>query len=468
MREAAVTTLRGRWAQGLEPRFFCWIVRDRLAASERPGRVRPQPPEDPAPGGADLARPERLHAGDLAARLAAQPAGLRGGRASRTSTSRSVSHDELADRLPLIYEAIARRLDVPTEKVLLHNEEFGDRLLGRDRGLPHLRGAGRRGPARDRGERAARRARARRDRPRDRRDHRRGAHRARARAPHVRTPEPMGTIIVIGPPRARRPRCPARGAEPTAAVRGRRRARGRPRDGRARATTSTTPSTTRRCSEAVSRVVKNERYQLLERLATRIGEVCRTDDRVSAVTVTVRKLHPPVRAMLDHVAVARRPVRDPGVPRARLQPRRPARPPASTRSTRSRATPRRSRWSRCRGVYETAPVGGPEQDDYLNAVVAIDTELAPRELLAAGARPSSSGRAPGADRALGPADPRRRRPAVRRRARRDAGPRDPASPDARAGVRARAAPRRRTRARRRAGRAAGRASTGTPLALRLP
>ncbi len=56
-------------------------------------------------------------------------------------------------------------------------------------------------------------------------------------------------------------------------------------------------------SEAVSRVVKNERYQLLERLATRIGEVCRTDERVGAVTVTVRKLHPPVRAMLDHVAV---------------------------------------------------------------------------------------------------------------------------------------------------------------------
>ena len=56
-------------------------------------------------------------------------------------------------------------------------------------------------------------------------------------------------------------------------------------------------------SEAVSRVVKNERYQLLERLATRIGEVCRTDERVRSATVTVRKLHPPVRAMLDHVAV---------------------------------------------------------------------------------------------------------------------------------------------------------------------
>jgi 7,8-dihydroneopterin aldolase/epimerase/oxygenase len=55
--------------------------------------------------------------------------------------------------------------------------------------------------------------------------------------------------------------------------------------------------------EAVSRVVRSERYQLLERLATRIAEVCRVDERVIAVTVTVRKLHPPVRAMVDNVAV---------------------------------------------------------------------------------------------------------------------------------------------------------------------
>jgi 2-amino-4-hydroxy-6-hydroxymethyldihydropteridine diphosphokinase len=32
-------------------------------------------------------------------------------------------------------------------------------------------------------------------------------------------------------------------------------------------------------------------------------------------------------------------------------------------------------------VYETAPVGGPPQDAYLNAVVAIDTGLDPFELL---------------------------------------------------------------------------------------
>jgi len=56
-------------------------------------------------------------------------------------------------------------------------------------------------------------------------------------------------------------------------------------------------------AEAVSRVVRSERYQLLERLATRIAEVCGVDERVTGVTVTVRKLHPPVRAMVDNVAV---------------------------------------------------------------------------------------------------------------------------------------------------------------------
>lgn len=34
-------------------------------------------------------------------------------------------------------------------------------------------------------------------------------------------------------------------------------------------------------------------------------------------------------------------------------------------------------------VYETDPVGGPEQPDFLNAVVVVDTALDPHELLAA-------------------------------------------------------------------------------------
>ena len=50
--------------------------------------------------------------------------------------------------------------------------------------------------------------------------------------------------------------------------------------------------------EAISRVVRSER------LAARIAEVCAVDTRVQRVSVTVRKLHPPVRAMVDHVAVS--------------------------------------------------------------------------------------------------------------------------------------------------------------------
>jgi 2-amino-4-hydroxy-6-hydroxymethyldihydropteridine diphosphokinase len=37
-------------------------------------------------------------------------------------------------------------------------------------------------------------------------------------------------------------------------------------------------------------------------------------------------------------------------------------------------------------VYETTPVGGPPQGDYLNAVVALETALSPRELLAVAQR----------------------------------------------------------------------------------
>lgn len=38
---------------------------------------------------------------------------------------------------------------------------------------------------------------------------------------------------------------------------------------------------------------------------------------------------------------------------------------------------------RVSSVYETAPVGGPEQGPYLNCVVELDTDLDPHELLAA-------------------------------------------------------------------------------------
>jgi 2-amino-4-hydroxy-6-hydroxymethyldihydropteridine diphosphokinase len=47
-------------------------------------------------------------------------------------------------------------------------------------------------------------------------------------------------------------------------------------------------------------------------------------------------------------------------------------------------------------VYETEPVGGPPQPDYLNLVVELDTDLSPRALLGLCHRlESAAGRVPG-------------------------------------------------------------------------
>jgi len=56
------------------------------------------------------------------------------------------------------------------------------------------------------------------------------------------------------------------------------------------------------CDE-VSRVISCERYELIERLAERIAEVCRADVRVLGVVVEVRKVSPPVQSLLGHVGV---------------------------------------------------------------------------------------------------------------------------------------------------------------------
>ena len=47
-------------------------------------------------------------------------------------------------------------------------------------------------------------------------------------------------------------------------------------------------------AELVHKVIASERHTLVERVAERIAEVVGADERVSAVTVTVRKLRPPV------------------------------------------------------------------------------------------------------------------------------------------------------------------------------
>ena len=122
------------------------------------------------------------------------------------------------------------------------------------------------------------------------------------------------------------------------------------------------------------------------------------DARVVGRDVAVRKLRPPVPQRPRH---RRRPhppdSDDAGLPRARLEPRRPGGAPATRPST---------GWSPsgcapCRRVYETDPVGGPEQGPYLNCVVELDTDLSARQLLdvcaaARGRPPSGSGSSGGA------------------------------------------------------------------------
>ena len=56
-------------------------------------------------------------------------------------------------------------------------------------------------------------------------------------------------------------------------------------------------------AQAVARVVSVERYSLLERMAERIAEVALADQRAESVTVTVRKLRPPVPVDMATAAV---------------------------------------------------------------------------------------------------------------------------------------------------------------------
>jgi hypothetical protein len=121
--------VKGRWAQGLEPRYFTWVITGRLAVSERPGgfarnhrKVRRQEELLWLAGHGFthvlslLDSPHNLHAYEEAG-LAYEHVPL--GR-----------HDELPERLHDVYTTLAAWLDNPSERVLMHHEEFGDRLLG--------------------------------------------------------------------------------------------------------------------------------------------------------------------------------------------------------------------------------------------------------------------------------------------------------------------------------------------------
>ena len=121
--------MKGKWAQGLEPRNFVWVVSGRIAASERPGgyarnhrKVRRD--EELIWLGQQgfthvlsmLDSPHNLKAYDEAGiRYAHVPLGRQGTE---------------SEHLPQVFGTLLRWYADPVEKVLVHHEEFGDRLCG--------------------------------------------------------------------------------------------------------------------------------------------------------------------------------------------------------------------------------------------------------------------------------------------------------------------------------------------------
>jgi hypothetical protein len=121
--------VKGKWAQGLEPRFFCWVIKDKLAASERPGgygrnhrKVRRQEEiiwlrqHDFTSVLSLLDSPHNLHAYDeMDMPHAHVPLG------------RGIDG---INQLPDVFSTMADLLGAPDARVLIHIEEFGDRLAG--------------------------------------------------------------------------------------------------------------------------------------------------------------------------------------------------------------------------------------------------------------------------------------------------------------------------------------------------
>ena len=120
--------MRGKWAAGIQPRNFAWIIKDRLAISERPGgyarnhrRVRRQEEiiwlreQGFTRIVSLLPSPHNLHAyDDLAMPWAHYPF--------------TTPFDARAT-LPELFEDLRGWLDAG-EKVVVHMEEVSDRLMG--------------------------------------------------------------------------------------------------------------------------------------------------------------------------------------------------------------------------------------------------------------------------------------------------------------------------------------------------
>ena len=128
------------------------------------------------------------------------------------------------------------------------------------------------------------------------------------------------------------------------------------------------------CERVVARIT-GDRFELIETLAGRIADDCLLHAAVSSTTVTVHKPNAPVAVRFADISVTihrARPARDFGFRAAfgigaNLGDRMAALHYACSE------LPRRleSRWTAVSPLFETDPVGGPEQPDYLNCVIVL-------------------------------------------------------------------------------------------------
>jgi hypothetical protein len=120
--------VRGKWAAGISPRNFTWVVKEQLAVSERPGGF--------APNHRRVRRQEeiiwlRVQGFDRVVSLLPSPHNL----AAYEEGSLAWSHfplpsaGDLREQILELYENLEGWLRAG-ERVLLHQEELGDRVMG--------------------------------------------------------------------------------------------------------------------------------------------------------------------------------------------------------------------------------------------------------------------------------------------------------------------------------------------------
>jgi len=122
--------VRGRWAAGIVPRNFAWIIKDRLAVSERPGGY--------APNHRKVRRQEELlwlRAQGFDRVISLLPSShnlhaysefnLASSHFPVSPTADTEAEATLAELYPALHEWLRAG-----ERILMHQDELGDRIMG--------------------------------------------------------------------------------------------------------------------------------------------------------------------------------------------------------------------------------------------------------------------------------------------------------------------------------------------------